>query len=190
MADLVQALDAAFDYATGVVKGVRPELLEVPTPCPEWDLRTLLRHMTGVVVDMGRGAAGEELLAHRDGYELADDVGAQFSTEASRTLAAWRARGLDGEVDVGAGPMPAMAAISVNLVDTSTHAWDVAVSTGQDASLPDGLAATVLEVAEGFVGLELRQAVGIGPPVPVGADASGTDRLVAFMGRQPGWKGT
>ena len=185
MADLVQALDEAFDYAAGVVDGVRPEQLDARTPCPEWDLRTLLRHMTGVVVDMGRGAAGEELLPERDAYELGDDVGPQFRAEVDRTLAVWRARGLDGEVDVGAGSMPTAAAISVNLVDTSTHAWDVAKATGQPAALPGELAATILGVAEGFVGPELRQAVGIGPPVPVADDAPATDRLVAFMGRQP-----
>jgi uncharacterized protein (TIGR03086 family) len=185
MADLVQALDETFDYAAGVVKGVGPDDLDAPTPCTEWDLRTLLRHMTGVVVNMGRGAAGEELLADANGYELEDDVGVQFSAELARTLASWKARGLEGEVDVGAGPMPAAAAISVNLVDTSTHAWDVATATGQDPALPEDLAATILGVAEGFVGPELRQAVGIGPPVPVPDDASSTDRLVAFMGRQP-----
>jgi uncharacterized protein (TIGR03086 family) len=185
MTDLVQALDETFDYAAGVVKGVRPEDLDAPTPCTEWDLRNLLRHMTGVVVNMGRGAAGEELLADLNGYELEDDVGVQFSAELARTLAAWKARGLEGQVDVGAGPMPVPAAISVNLVDTSTHAWDVATATGQDAALPEELAATILGVAEGFVGPELRQAVGIGPPVPVPDDASATDRLVAFMGRRP-----
>ena len=185
MVDLVQALDEAFDYASGVVQGVRPEQLDASTPCPEWDLRTLLQHMTGVVANMGRGATGEELLADMNGYELAADVGPQFRAEADRTLAAWKARGLDGQVDVGAGPMPAAAAISVNLVDTSTHAWDVAVASGQEPALPDDLAATILGVAEGFVGPELRQAVGIGPPVPVTDDAPATDRLVAFMGRQP-----
>jgi uncharacterized protein (TIGR03086 family) len=185
VADLVQALDGAFEWAKGVVGGVEPNQLDGPTPCPEWDLRRLLRHMTGVVATMGRGAAGEGLLSSPNDYELADDVGPQFSAEADRTLAAWRARGLEGQVDVGAGPMPAAAAISVNLVDTSTHAWDVAVASGQPADLPEDLAATVLGVAEGFVGPELRQAVGIGDPVPVGDDASPTDRLVAFMGRQP-----
>jgi uncharacterized protein (TIGR03086 family) len=184
MAGLVQALDEAFAHAARVVDGVRAEQLDAPTPCPEWDLRTLLRHMTGVVVNMGRGAAGEELLFDRDAYELGD-VGAGFRAAVDRTLAAWRARGLDGEVDVGAGPMPVTAAISVNLVDTSTHAWDVAKATGQPAALPEELAATVLAVAEGFVGPELRQAVGIAPPVPVADDAPATDRLVAFMGRQP-----
>jgi hypothetical protein len=61
----------------------------------------------------------------------------------------------------------------------------VATATGQDAALPEELAATILGVAEGFVGPQLRQAVGIGPPVPVPDDASATDRLVAFMGRRP-----
>jgi uncharacterized protein (TIGR03086 family) len=185
VADLVRALDETFDYAARVVNGVRPEQLDAPTPCTEWDLRTLLRHMTGVVVDMGRGAAGEQLLADRDGYELAEDVGAQFQAEADRTLEAWKVRGLDGEVDVGAGPMPAAAAISVNLVDTGTHAWDVAKTTGHDDALPEDLAATILDVAEGFVTPQLRQAIGIDAPVPVADDAPATDRLVAFMGRNP-----
>ncbi len=32
---------------------------------------------------------------------------------------------------------------------------------------------------------QLRLAIGIDPPVPVAEDAPATERLVAFMGRQP-----
>jgi len=184
MADLVQKLSEAFDHTEGVLRGVRPEHLDQPTPCPEWDVQTLVSHFGGVVVNMGRGAGGEALLAPDEAFPVGEDLAARFRTEADRTLAAWRARGLEGEVDVGAGPMPASIAIGVNLVDTSTHTWDVAKATGQPADLPDDVATTALELAQGFVP-QLREVVGIAPPVPVGDDASPTDRLVAFMGRQP-----
>ena len=94
------------------------------------------------------------------------------------------ARGLDGEVNVGGGPMPVMAALSVNLVDTTTHSWDIARATAQDLSLPDDLAATVLAVGQGFVTDQIRSLVGIDPPITLADDASPTEQLVAFMGRQ------
>jgi uncharacterized protein (TIGR03086 family) len=138
-----------------------------------------------VVVNMGRGAAGDELLTDMNAVPLESDLAAQFRAEADRTLAAWKTRGLDGEVNIGAGPMPVVAALSVNLVDTTTHTWDLARATAQDPSLPDDLAATVLAVGQGFITDDLRAWVGIDPAITVSADASPTDQLVAFLGRQP-----
>ena len=184
MADLLQALDESFDHTEEVLRGVGPDDLDKPTPCPYWDVRALVGHFVGVVVNMGRGAGGEALLAPDEAFPVGDDLAVRFRAEADRTLSAWRDHGLEGEVDVGAGPMPASLAIGVNLVDTSTHTWDVARATGQPADLPGDLATTVLEVARQFVP-QLREVVGIAPPVAVGDDASPTDRLVAFMGRQP-----
>ena len=138
MADLVQALSQTFDHTAEVVGRVRPEDLDKPTPCPDWDVRALLAHFGGVVVNMGRGAAGEGLLAPDDAFPVGDDLAGRFRAEAERTLAAWKAHGLEGQVDVGAGPMPASVAISVNLVDTSTHTWDLARATGQSVELPMG----------------------------------------------------
>ena len=81
--------------------------------------------------------------------------------------------------------MPARAAISVNLVDSTTHSWDIARATGQDAHLPNELAATVLAIGQGFITDDLRKLVGFDPPVPVAPDAGPTEQLVAFLGRQP-----
>jgi uncharacterized protein (TIGR03086 family) len=183
--DLLDVLSQTFDHASTLADGVRPTQLDARTPCEEWDVRALLSHMMGVVVNMGRGASGDELLSDMNAFQLDDDLGARFRSEADRTLAAWTTRGLEGEVDVGAGPMPAALAVSINLVDTATHAWDLARATGQDGTLPDALAVTVLEVGKGFVTDDTRTFAGIDPAVPVAADASPTHRLVAFMGRRP-----
>lgn len=183
--ELVDALSQTFDHAAKVVAGVGPDQLDDPTPCREWNVQTLLAHTVGVVVNMGRGASGGELLADTNTVPLDDDRGAQFREEADRTLGAWRARGLDGEVNVGAGPIPVSAALTVNLIDTATHSWDIARATGRDAALPDDLAAMVLAVSEGFVNDDIRLFAGFDPAISVGADAAPTERLVAFLGRQP-----
>ena len=171
--ELLDALSQTFDHATTIVAGVKPDQLDAPTPCREWDVRALLAHTIGVVANIGRGASGEELLADMNSMPLEADLGAQFRTEADRTLAAWKARGLDGEVNIGAGPMPAQVGLSINLLDTATHSWDIARATGQVAELPEDVAATVLAMGRGFVTDDIRSFAGA------------TDRLAAFLGRKP-----
>jgi uncharacterized protein (TIGR03086 family) len=182
--ELLDALSQTFDHATKVISGVRTDQLDAPTPCTEWDVRTLLGHTMGVVANMGRGAGGKELLADMNAFPLEADLGAQFRAEADRTLAAWTARGLDGEVNVGAGPMPAPAGLSINLLDTATHSWDIARASGQDANLPDALAGTVLAVCQGFITDDIRAFAGFDAAVPAAGDAGPTEQLVAFLGRR------
>ena len=184
--ELLEALSESFDHANKVVGGVQPDQLDAATPCTEWDVRALLGHTVGVVVNMGRGASGSELLPSIEGFQIdTADPGTQFRTESDRTLAAWSTRADDDEVNVGAGPMPAKVALGINLLDTATHSWDVARATGQDANLPDALAMTVLGLCQGFITDDLRQYAGFDPAVAIDADASPTDQLVAFLGRRP-----
>jgi uncharacterized protein (TIGR03086 family) len=182
--ELTTALAEAFDHATLIVGGVDPDRIDGPTPCRDWDCETLLVHTFGVMANIGRGVRGEPL-ADPNAYALDADLRAQFRNEADSTLAAWQARGLDGLVDIGAGPMPATVAITVNLLDTSAHSWDIARATAQDGQFPQPLAETLLTVATGFMTDDLRQGVGFDPPIALSDDADATDRFVAFLGRQP-----
>jgi uncharacterized protein (TIGR03086 family) len=183
--DLLDPLGQSFDHTTKVLSAVSPEQLDAPTPCTEWPLRTLIGHVMGVVTNMGLAARGETLLPDLLSVPLEADVAGQFQSVAEGTLAGWRARGTDGTVDVGAGPMPVTLAMSINLVDTTTHSWDIARAAGQDATLPDDLAATALTVAQGFLNDQIRSFAGIDPAVALDGPASPTDQLVAFMGRRP-----
>ncbi len=183
--ELIEALAQSFDHAAKIVGGVQSDQLAASTPCREWNVQQLLSHTMGVVANMGRGARGEALLADVNAFPLETDLGAQFRAETDRTLAAWKARGLDGEVDIGAGPMPVPAGLSINLLDTATHSWDLARATNQDGSLPDELADTVLAVCRGFITDEIRSFAGFAPAVSISSDANPTDQLVAFLGRRP-----
>jgi uncharacterized protein (TIGR03086 family) len=181
--DLIAALGQTFSHTSGVIAAVRPDQLDNPTPCAEWDLRALLGHTIGVVDNIGGAVRGEEL---RDPAAFTvTDAAAQFRAAADATLAAWTAAGLDGETNIGAGPMPKQAAISINLLDTAMHSWDIARATGQPAALPKDLATMVLGICKGFITDEVRGFAGFAPPVDVAADADPTTQLAAFLGRQP-----
>jgi uncharacterized protein (TIGR03086 family) len=182
--DLLASLSQTFDHAHNVVTGVRPEQMSNSTPCSEWDVRALLTHTVGVVDNIGRRVRDEDGV-DPNAFPLDADVAAQFKAVADGTLAAWRAAGLDGDIDIGAGPMPRQAALTINLIDTTAHAWDIARATDQSEELPAELATLVLGLTQGFLTDDLRTFAGSDPAVAVGADATPTQRLVAFLGRKP-----
>ena len=80
--------------------------------------------------------------------------------------------------------MPGPALAGFTTLDILVHGWELAKATGQPAALDDTLGAHVLAFAEQAITPGFR-APRIGPAVPVVADAPLTDRLVAFLGRQP-----
>ena len=183
--DLIASLATTYDHAASIIDAVKADQLSNTTPCSAWDAQALIAHTIGVVTNIGKGASGAELLPDVNALALEPNLGAQFRTAASANLSAWKARGLDGEVNIGAGPMPAQAGISINLLDTATHAWDIARATGQKGDLPEELAATVYAICQGFVTDEIRKFAGFDAAISVSDSASATDRLVAFLGRKP-----
>src|SRR5581483_9189468 len=54
-ADGARLLEPSISYALGATLAVTPELLSRPTPCAEWDLRTLLRHACESLAAFGEG---------------------------------------------------------------------------------------------------------------------------------------
>ncbi len=181
--ELIEALDQTFAHANRVVGKVSKDQLDAQTPCSEWDLGTLLAHMTGVVANMGNGASGLEPVSIPD-YQLEPDFVAQFRAESTRTLAAWKAHGLAGEINIGRGARPAPVMLTINVLDTAMHSWDVARASNQSAELPPELATTVLGLCEGFVTDDLRAAVGFDPAIAT-TSTNPTNQLAAFLGRNP-----
>ena len=181
--ELIDALGQAFDHANSVVGNVSKDQLDAPTPCAQWDLRTLLAHMTGVVANMGNGASGAELISIPE-YELEPDFVGQFRGETARTLGAWKARGLDGEINIGRGSRPAPVMLTINVLDTTMHSWDVARASDQNAELPPALATNVLGLCQGFITDDLRQSAGFEPAIAT-KSTNPTDQLAAFLGRRP-----
>jgi uncharacterized protein (TIGR03086 family) len=64
------------------------------------------------------------------------------------------------------------------------HGWDLAKATRQDTTMPKGLPEAAYEMIHGRFTDEQRKGV-FKPEVPVNADASAQDKLLAYAGRDP-----
>ncbi len=185
--DMLELLDGAFASTGRIIRNIRSVDLGGPTPCTDWDVQALINHTTWVVARFERTAADQEPpTAGPDDLVGADPAGA-FDRAATANLAAWSApNALAGTRRLPIGEVPAEMAAGVNFIDTLVHGWDLASVTGQDPALDPALAGAALEFSKVAIRDDLR---GPGKPfaamVDVSAGASPTDRLVAFLGRQP-----
>lgn len=179
-ADVVTALDQTFRHTGTVIAGVSPAQLGDPTPCDEWSVQDLLDHVIGVVEGFGTATTGTGPDESR-----AADPAARFEAGAATAMEGWRRPGImDETVTAGAGPLPGRVYATINLLDTATHAWDLAHATGQPSELPEPVAKAALAAARSTIGPELRPGR-FAPEVEVAAGASTTEQLVAFLGRRP-----
>jgi uncharacterized protein (TIGR03086 family) len=185
----------AVQASVEVVSRVTAGDLGRPTPCSQWSLGELLAHMTAQHHGFAAAAAGggADLAVWQAGPAAADPVGA-YAEAADAVLAAFAE---DGAVDRQFAlpeistemTFPGRQAMAFHLVDYVAHGWDVARSLGTGFE-PDP---EVLAVA-----LKVAQAVPDGPgrlepgsafrPAVAAPDGAGTlDRIVALLGRPPGW---
>ncbi|WP_026212387.1 TIGR03086 family metal-binding protein [Longispora albida] len=180
--------------AARLARGVRPEQLGGPSPCGEWDVRTLLNHFvlwTGYSFE--RRALRQEVpqeLIDRDFTAEPGWAGA-YAAQLDRAVAAWSdPAAFEGIIDVGQGyEMPAEMVAGMVLKEMVVHGWDVARATGQEYGWPEDVAKSVLHVVEEH-GELYRQFDGFAGVVAVPADASTLDRALALSGRDPGWTTT
>lgn len=71
--------------------------------------------------------------------------------------------------------------------DVWMHSWDLAKALGREPDLDQRRCAAALTAMEPLDRM-LRDSGQFGPAVPVAADASAQDRLMAFIGRDPAWR--
>jgi len=188
--DIVDHLGGAFASTGRFVATLTPDRLRAPTPCPEWDVRALLNHATGVVANFGAAASrtAPGAKAETEPDFVGTDPSAQFEQAAAATLAAWGQPGaLEGTCVLRGGfELPAQVAARINFLDTLVHGWDLARALNVDPTLDPALATAALEVAKQIVTDDRRgPGKGFGPALAASAGASPTDALVAFLGRRP-----
>ena len=185
--ETLDLIERAFASTGARIAKVTPADLSTKTPCTEWDVRALLDHTIGVVAGFVAAASRTPASDPNEHDFVGDDPSAAYDQAAKAALHAWSQPGaLDGTVTLRFGELPAPVAASINVVDTLVHGWDLSKALGQDATLDPELATEALERVRAFLPADFR---GPGKPfgaeVRVPADASPSDQLVAFLGRQP-----
>ncbi|MFC8527352.1 TIGR03086 family metal-binding protein [Nocardia sp. NPDC057227] len=191
--DLITHHAAAVRTSVELVAGVRPADLRLPTPCADWTLHGLLTH--SIAQHRGFAAAvrgGGDPAAWKVG-PLGDDPAGEYLAAAETVLAAFAEPGALGRrvplVEFG-GEFSGAQAVCFHFVDYVVHAWDIARTLGLPVRFDDRVLAAAYEVAAVVPGGAARTAPGsaFGPEVPW-SGGDGLDRVVALLGRDPGWRG-
>jgi uncharacterized protein (TIGR03086 family) len=173
--DLMDLYRKASEWTGEKIAGVKD--LEGATPCSEWKLRDLLNH----VLDTQRyfASAGRGESASPPGPNppdtLSDSPADDWAKARSDVISAFSE---DGVIE------KTMPALGIAFGDALIHGWDVAKATGQDATMPDGLAEAAYATIHGRFTDEQRKGV-FGPEVAVADDATPQQRLLAYTGRTP-----
>jgi uncharacterized protein (TIGR03086 family) len=177
-----------------LIGGISDELLDAPTPCPDYKLGDLLDHIGGLALAF-RAAAKKESLGGAasgpsgDASRLGDDWRTRIPRDLVALAAAWRdPDAWTGMTQAGGVELPGEIAGLVALNEVLTHGWDVARASGRPYE-PD---VASLEAVYGFLapfaGSGEADAAGLfGPAVVVPDDAPLLDRVIGLTGRDPNW---
>jgi len=191
----IVALDAqAVSESLRLVTQATTADLARPTPCADWTLHGLLRHMIAQHYGFAAASAGDGDLARWRPRPLGDDPVAAYRAAAECVLGAFAADGvLDRDFplpEFTRGLMyPGAQAISFHFVDYVVHSWDVARTLGFPARFSPALLEAALSVARAVPGGEARHEPGAAfAPEVASPGGSLLDQIVANLGRSPRWR--
>jgi uncharacterized protein (TIGR03086 family) len=181
-------LERAVGYTRTSLQLVPHADLHAPTPCAQWDLLALLRHMN------------DSLAAFTDAADIgyvdlvpvaADDVGPEVARtilerlrgRACALLAAWSRHPPTGDVAVADRLLRSDLLAAAGALEIAVHGWDVARACGADRPLPTALALELLPAVPLLVG-DLDRPRRFAERLVVPAYAPPGTRLLAALGRR------
>jgi len=176
-----------------IVMQVRPEHLSLPTPCPDWTVRGLLRHI--VSENEGFAAAainGSAPVQTWTGGRLGDNPAGAYRRSNVAVADAFADGGaLDRLMEVREyGSFPRRIALTFHHLDCVVHAWDLARALDLPYSPPSDLVEAALDLARRIPDTDSARGPGAAfeRSVKVSGTASPFDQLLGLLGRDPEWK--
>jgi uncharacterized protein (TIGR03086 family) len=189
---IVADSDRLFDAVQHLVDGIKPDQWTASTPCPDWNVRQLLQHVTNgnvifATIATGERAPGPITPEERAVDWLGADAAAGFRATGKVMHDAFLTPGfLDGRFETPVlGEQSGTTIVHMRMNELLIHGWDLARATGQPADLPEDLAEGALTMWQTRLADRPRQGMPFANPEPVGDDAPAIDRLAAYLGRQP-----
>jgi uncharacterized protein (TIGR03086 family) len=160
---------------------------DAPTPVPGWVARDVVRHLVTWLPGL-LGSRGWPSLPPPS-VSVDDDPAAAWKEHAAAVQELLDGPGGEFVIDdpfLGGGPLAGLVD-RIYTTDVFLHTWDLARATGQDDTLDAETCAALLAGMPEMEG-PMRASGQFGPRVPVPDDAPVQDRLIGFIGRDPGWR--
>lgn len=180
-------LVSAVGYTVVAVREVTPQMMRGPTPCTEWDLRTLLHHLNDALDVIAQGLDDGRIDLDRRDDVIAlnqNDPAATFLSRAGPLLAACRSGGHRRAITIAGHLLPLSVVAATVAIEIAVHGWDVSQASGHARPIPAALALALLAICPSLVTNATRRPL-FGRPVSVSPEASPSDQIVAFLGRTP-----
>ena len=162
---------------------------DAPTPCREWTLVRLLRHMDDSLAALTEAADVGYVAPAGPAEQHPGLLAASLRERACRLLGAWAHEPARRHVSVAGRDMPSSLLAATGAIEIVVHGWDVARACGEDRPVPEALACSLLTVAPVVVAAEDRtggpgRSPRFASPYDVAPTASASERLLAFLGRR------
>jgi uncharacterized protein (TIGR03086 family) len=181
-------LERAVGYTRGCLRLLPGHRMDGRTPCAEWDLLALLRHMDDSLAAFSEAAE----IGYVDLVPVPGDgspsgttreVADRLRARACAVLAAWAHHPGATEVLVSDRPLRSDLLAAAGALEVAVHGWDVARACGVDRPLPAALARDLLQVLPVLLHDHDRPGR-FANPVDVPAHAEPGTRLLAALGRR------
>jgi uncharacterized protein (TIGR03086 family) len=169
------------------VMAIGPDAWEQPTPCSDWNVRDLVRHLVYEELwapPLLAGATIDEIGDRFEGDILGADPQVAWKEAAAAALAAATDDSLGRTVHLSFGDFPGAEYLGQITADHVIHAWDLARGIGGDERLAPDLVQFVYD----FMAPQVEQWAAAGvfaPAVSVPDDADVQTKLLAMTGRNP-----
>jgi uncharacterized protein (TIGR03086 family) len=159
------------------IAAVRPDQLHEPTPCSDYDVADLINHLVGWARSFAARFTGDPLAEDPNEYHTGENPALEFHQAAETIVSAYR---------TAAEPTEQLPAGFI-VMEFLTHGWDLAAAINRSADFPANAAELGLKTAKDMLKPEYRGSAFL-PEFDVRPTAGTVDQLVAFMGRNPGWR--
>ncbi|HXA63243.1 MAG TPA: TIGR03086 family metal-binding protein [Streptosporangiaceae bacterium] len=162
---------------------------DAPSPCAGWTARDVAGHVIGgqhLIRALATGSVPPEVNTD-PGRFCGDDPQAAWRAARSDCAAALTPAGLRRPVPFGAlGELPLHDFLGGYILEVLIHTWDLTQATGSPIRLEPDLVHHAFATAH-VIAPTLRAGGHLAPPLPTPPGADEQTRLLAFLGRPPGW---
>lgn len=180
----VAVLERAIAYALGNLAEVTPEALDRPTPCDRWNLYDLLEHLHDSLGALYEATDVGAVSYYLPASPQTSGILPRVRDRAVRLLGSWANADDPAPVRVGEMLLTAPLIAGAGAIEVTVHGWDVAQAIGHPRPIPPDLADELLDLSVLFVRPADRPGR-FARPIELPPGAAPSDRLLAFLGRDP-----
>ncbi|MGO9196963.1 MAG: TIGR03086 family metal-binding protein [Acidimicrobiales bacterium] len=180
-------LSRSYELAARVIEGIGDDQWHLATPCTAFDVQQLTAHIVAAAARPAQIATGAEIDGMPELSVEAPEGGyaAELEVNAKEAVGAFAdASTLDQDFTLPWGTYSGRSIVEMYAIEMTAHAWDLAVSTGQDTKLDDELSEALMPAARTMIVPEFRGGdMPFGAVVDPGGDARAADQFAGFLGR-------